>query len=198
LQVIAANDKPVGATDVKFLLTQSVKRNLTYTERARHDVPVSADSRNTLRAHAHALSDLGKACTDLAAEHRSAANAVERNREKITYDRHFRQWILRVGELSAIAEHLLALQVELARSFGVTWEEVGAALGVSRQAAWDRFASHERWQKSRRITQLRNARAAPRRQAAVLLKVRDQVDGSRAELHALQQWLDERPPRTQP
>lgn len=159
---------------------------------------MSATYRNTLRAHAHALSNLGKACADLAAEHRSAANAVERDREKVTYDRHFRQWILRVGEVSAAAERLLALEIELARSFGVTWEEVGAALGVSRQAAWDRFASHERWQKSRRITQLQNARTAPLKQAAVLLKVRDQIDGSRGELHALQQWLDQRPPRTQP
>ena len=160
---------------------------------------MSAAYRNTLRAHAHALSDLGTACKGLAAEHRSAASAVERDREKVTYDRHFRQWILRVGELSAAAERLLALEIELARSFGVTWEEVGAALGVSRQAAWDRFASRERWQKSRRITQLRNARTAPMKEAAVLLKVRnDQVDGSRAELHALQQWLYERPPRTRP
>jgi hypothetical protein len=158
---------------------------------------VSATYRNTLRAHAHALSDLGKACTELAAEHRSSANAVGRDREKITYARHFRQWILRVGELSAAGERLLALEIELARSFGVTWEEVGAALGISRQAAWDRFARPERWQKSRRIAQLRKARAAPTKQAVVLLKVRDHVDGSRAELHALQQWLDERPPRTQ-
>lgn len=159
---------------------------------------MSAAYRNTLRAHAHALSNLGKVCTALAAEHRSAANAVERDREKVTYDRHFRQWILSVGELSAAAERLLALEIELARSFGATWEEVGAALGVSRQAAWDRFASPERWQKSRRITQVRNARIAPMKEAAVLLKVRDQVDGSRVELHALQQWLDERPPRTRP
>ena len=159
---------------------------------------MSAAYRNTLRVHAHALADLGRAFKGLAAEHRSAASAVERDREKVTYDRHFRQWILRVGELSAAAERLLALEIELARSFGVTWEEVGAALGVSRQAAWDRFASRERWQKSRRITQLRNARTAPMKEAAVLLKVRDQVDGSRAELHALRQWLDERPPRTRP
>ena len=159
---------------------------------------MSGSYRNTIRAHAHALSDLGGAYRGLAAEHRSAASAVERDREKVTYDRHFRQWILRVGELSAAAERLLALEIELARSFGVTWEEVGAALGVSRQAAWDRFASHERWQKSRRITQLRNARTAPMKEAAVLLKVRDQVNGSRAELYALQQWLDERPPRTKP
>ncbi len=183
---------------VKFSLIETVKQSLTSAEIARHNVPVSSAYRNTLRAHAHALSDLGKASTDLAAEHRSTANAVERDREKATYDRHFRQWILRVGELSAAAERLLALEIELARSFGVTWEEVGAALGVSRQAAWDRFSSHERWRKSRRIAQLRNARTAPMKQAAVLLKVRDQVDGSRTELHALQQWLDERPPRTRP
>jgi hypothetical protein len=114
----------------------------------------------------------------------------------MTYDGRFRRWILHVSELSAAAERLLALEIELARSFGVTWEEVGAALGVSRQAAWDRFSSHERWQKSRRVTQLRNARTAPMKEAAILLKVRDQVDGSRIELHALQQWLDARPPRT--
>jgi hypothetical protein len=160
--------------------------------------PVSAAYRNTLRAHAHAVADLGKVCRELAAEHRSAASAVERDREKVTYDRRFRQWILRAGEVSAAAERLLALEIELARSFGVTWEEIGAALGVSRQAAWDRFASHERWQKSRRIAQLRNARTAPMKQAAVLLKVRDQVDGDRAELYALQQWLDERAPTTRP
>jgi hypothetical protein len=33
--------------------------------------------------------------------------------------------------------------VEAARAQGHTWEEVGAALGVSRQAAWGRFASDQ-------------------------------------------------------
>lgn len=144
------------------------------------------------------LSGFGKACTTLAAKHRIAASAVERGREKVTYDRYFRDWILRVSELSTAAERLLALEIELARSYGVTWDEIGAALGVSRQAAWERFASPERWQKSRRVAQVRNARAASSQQAVVLLQVRDQVDGSRIELHALQQWLDERPPRTRP
>jgi hypothetical protein len=30
-----------------------------------------------------------------------------------------------------------------ARSEGITWEEIGQALGVSRQAAWERFATSE-------------------------------------------------------
>ena len=179
-------------------MTEIVKLSLTGAQLVGHDASVSTAHRNPLRAHAHALSDLGKACTGLASEHRSAANAVERDREKITYDRHFRQWILSMNEFSAAAERLLALEIELARSFGVTWEEIGAALGISRQAAWDRFARHERWEKSRRIAQLRNARTASMKQSAVLLKVRDQVDGSRVELHALQQWLNDRPPRTRP
>ena len=103
-----------------------------------------------------------------------------------------------MNELSAAAERLLALEIELARSFGVTWDEVGAALGVSRQTAWDRFASHERWQKSRRVSQLRTARAASCKEATRLQKVRDQVDSSDVELYALKKWLDERPPRTRP
>lgn len=177
-------------------MTEAVKEILTQAEFARDDTPVSDAYRNTLRAHASALSSFGKACTSLAAEHRIAANAVERGGQKITCDRYFRDWILRVNELSAAAERLLALEIELSRSFGVTWDEVGAAIGVTRQAAWDRFASPERWQKSRRITQLRKARTASMRQAAVLLKVRDQIEGSRAELQALQQWLNERPPKT--
>lgn len=159
---------------------------------------MSGDYRNTLRAHASALSGLGQAYARLASQHRIAANAAQSGKLKITYDRHFRDWVLVVTELSAAAERLLALEIELARSFGVTWDEVGAALGVSRQAAWDRFANQERWQKSRRISQLRNTRTATSKRAAILLKVRDQVDGSDAELHALQQWLDERPPRTGP
>ena len=148
--------------------------------------------------HASALSSLGKTYTRIASQHRIAASAAEKGQQKITYDRYFSDWILSVNELSAAAERLLALEIELARSFGVTWDEVGAALGVSRQAAWDRFASHERWQKSRRISQLRTARTAARKKAAILQKVREQIDGSDIELYALKKWPDERPPRTRP
>jgi len=107
--------------------------------------PMVGDYRNTLRMRASALSNLGKAYAHLASLHRTGASAAERGQQKITYDRYFSHWILAMSELSAEAERLLALEIELPRSFGVTWDEVGAALGVSRQAAWDRFSSHERW-----------------------------------------------------
>lgn len=34
----------------------------------------------------------------------------------------------------------LAEAVRLARKQGVTWAEIGSALGVSRQAAWERYS----------------------------------------------------------
>ncbi len=187
-----------GGVSVKPSLIEVVKESLTSTMIwMDHDL-VASDYRNTLRAHASALSNLGKTYMRLASQHRIAASAADKGQQKITYDRYFSDWILSVNELSAAAERLLALEIELARSFGVTWDEVGAALGVSRQAAWNRFASHERWQKSRRISQLRTARTAVRKKAAILQKVREQIDGSDIELYALKKWLDERPPRTRP
>jgi hypothetical protein len=156
------------------------------------------DNRNTLRAHAYALSELGKAYTLLASQHRVAASAAERGQQKITYDRYFNDWISSAIEYSAAAERLLALEIELARSFGVTWDEVGASLGISRQAAWDRFASHERWQKSRRISQLRAKRTAAVKKAAIMREVRNLVDGSELELLALKRWLDEQRPTKRP
>lgn len=144
--------------------------------------------KNTLRAHASALSTLGKAYTDLAARHRTLASAQERGQQrKATHDRYLTDWIFRACEFSAAAERLLALEIELARSFGVTWEEVAAALGVSRQAAWDRFANQARWQKSRRVSQLQAAR-----RAQLLRELRTRIANSEEELLALQDWLGER------
>jgi hypothetical protein len=37
-------------------------------------------------------------------------------------------------------EQILREHVDLLRRRGVTWERIGAALGVSRQSAWERFA----------------------------------------------------------
>ena len=95
--------------DVKISLIKIVKESLTEAmTRMDHDLMVD-EHRNTLRAHASALSNLGRACTQLASRHRVAASAIERGKEKVTYDRHFRDWILTVSELSAAAERLLAL-----------------------------------------------------------------------------------------
>ncbi|WP_155369758.1 hypothetical protein [Catellatospora vulcania] len=117
--------------------------------------------RNTLRAHAHAISVLARALNELATEHRVAASALERGDTTVlTADSHFAEWLAGICELSAAAERLLALEAELARKSGVTWEEIGGAIGISRQSACERFGTHERWDKTHRTSQLRRARRA--------------------------------------
>jgi len=37
-------------------------------------------------------------------------------------------------------QHILQTEVETLRKRGVSWEAIGAALGISRQAAWERFS----------------------------------------------------------
>lgn len=140
--------------------------------------------RNTLRAHAFQLSALGKAYTQLASRHRVAASALERGHQKQLTNKDFSDWIFRMCEFSAQAERLLALEIDLARSFGVTWEEIASGLGVTRQAAWDRFANQARWQRSRRISRLQAAR-----RAELLRDLRDRIGGSEEDLLALQEWL---------
>ncbi|MEV4145400.1 hypothetical protein AB0J40_17135 [Amycolatopsis sp. NPDC049691] len=116
--------------------------------------------RTTLRAHAEHLAAVARAYSDLARRHRSAADAVAREKPALTADRDFTPWLLEVSELAASAERLVAYEVELARSFGVKWDEIAEALGVSRQAAWERFAKAPRQGKSRRYSQAMQARRA--------------------------------------
>jgi hypothetical protein len=149
---------------------------------------MAREYKNTLRSHAFYLSNLGKAYSQLAHRHRVTASALERGQQKqIAHHSHFNDWIFKLCEFSAEAERLLALEIELARSFGVTWQEVASALGVSRQAAWDRFATQARWEKTRRISQLRAAR-----RAELLRELRDRIEGSEEELLALEEWLGQR------
>lgn len=42
-------------------------------------------------------------------------------------------------DLTTIAEHNTTQAVREARSQGATWEQIAAALGVSRSAAWQRY-----------------------------------------------------------
>lgn len=119
---------------------------------------VARKYRNTLKTHAHALSGLGVAMTDLAHEHRVAASAVERRRTGVPTA--FSDWIAAACEISAAAERLLALEIELARQYGMTWAEVADVLGISRQAACERFGTHARWDRTHRLSRLRRVRRA--------------------------------------
>lgn len=118
--------------------------------------------RNSLKAHAHAQGSLGRALDDLATAHRVAAAAIERDGPAVTAigPTQFAEWIATSCEIAAAAERLLALEVELARRYGMTWDAVAEVLGVSRQSAWERFRSHERWSKTRQVSQLRRQRNA--------------------------------------
>ncbi len=42
-----------------------------------------------------------------------------------------------------LVEHNVKIAVAKAREQGRTWEEIGTALGVSRQSAWGKFASED-------------------------------------------------------
>lgn len=117
--------------------------------------------RNTLKAHAHALSSLSIVLADLAHEHRVAASALE---QRVPQDLRgvgqFTNWIATAAEISAAAERLLELEIELARRYGLTWEDVGGALGISRQSAWERFRNYSRWDRTHKLSRLRRVRRA--------------------------------------
>lgn len=70
---------------------------------------------------------------------------------------------------AAKAEHNLVEHVDAARQAGCSWEEIGTALGTSRQAAISRFA--------RRVTHV---------------DLREKSHPRRASLRAMNDWKDPR------
>jgi hypothetical protein len=49
----------------------------------------------------------------------------------------------RVAAAGAQVEQHLAGWVQKARALGATWARIGAALGMTRQSAWERFSGEE-------------------------------------------------------
>lgn len=89
--------------------------------------------KSALHTHAESVAALGRAYADLAGRHRAPGGRGPSENE-------VGEWILRARELAAAAEHLLTREIDLARGLGVTWAGIAEALGVSRQAAWKRYA----------------------------------------------------------
>lgn len=48
-----------------------------------------------------------------------------------------------IAATSASVERELATWVRSARSRGITWTRIGAAMGMTRQSAWERFSGEE-------------------------------------------------------
>lgn len=146
---------------VRSSLIEDVKGSLTQQVAMRHRWRMVSPYKNSLKYHAYALSAVAKAYSHLANRHRVAASAIETGKQqRLTADDYFTDWIFQSCELVASAEWLLALEVDLARKYGVTWDEIAAALGVSRQAAWERFSDLSRRGKSRQVSQVERARKA--------------------------------------
>lgn len=57
--------------------------------------------------------------------------------------------IVAIGKLTDQAEAKLREAVREARRTGRTWEEIGAALRISKQSAWQRFGTRTRGARSR-------------------------------------------------
>ena len=49
----------------------------------------------------------------------------------------------RIAAASASVESQLAVWVRQARSRGITWTRIGAAMDMTRQSAWERFSGEE-------------------------------------------------------
>ena len=86
-------------------------------------------------------------CIDVAAEALARSRPIAK---KVPFDpaaqlRTFdnERLLKAVGEVEPVYQDVAAAQalyIEILRERGVSWAEVGQALGVSRQAAWKRFA----------------------------------------------------------
>ena len=58
-------------------------------------------------------------------------------------DEQILEFLPRVAEVSAQVEDNLRVWVQRLRDRGVTWARIGAALGMTRQSAWERFSGEE-------------------------------------------------------
>ncbi len=53
------------------------------------------------------------------------------------------EFLPRIAEVGAQVEDNLRVWVHRARDRGATWARIGAALGMTRQSAWERFSGEE-------------------------------------------------------
>ncbi|MFF4779184.1 ClpX C4-type zinc finger protein [Microtetraspora fusca] len=60
-----------------------------------------------------------------------------------TSDEQILELLPRIAAVSAQVEASLQVWVDRLRDRGVTWARIGAALGMTRQSAWERFSGEE-------------------------------------------------------
>ncbi|MFC6085655.1 ClpX C4-type zinc finger protein [Sphaerisporangium aureirubrum] len=72
-----------------------------------------------------------------------SASAVEIPWSDSMTDEQILEFLPRIGAVSAQVDASLRLWVERLRDRGVTWARIGAALGMARQSAWEKFSGEE-------------------------------------------------------
>ncbi|RCG20101.1 hypothetical protein DQ384_37720 [Sphaerisporangium album] len=72
-----------------------------------------------------------------------AAPAPEIPWPDVMTDEQILEMLPRVAAVSAQVEENLRVWVQRLRDRGVTWARIGAALGMTRQSAWERFSGEE-------------------------------------------------------
>lgn len=167
-----------------------VRDTLTEFAFTKHSRSVTGKSERplTLKELAYAQSALGRAYTKLAARHRVGASALERGqRRRLEEDKSFEAWIYMASEWAATADRIVALEVQCARAHGVSWNEIAGALGVSRQAAWERYRDPSRWTRSRPISSMVRAR-----RSQLLQELSRSFGTSEEDLSELERILDSR------
>ncbi|WP_336205090.1 ClpX C4-type zinc finger protein [Nonomuraea sp. LPB2021202275-12-8] len=80
---------------------------------------------------------------DSTAESTGSAAAAEIPWPDSMTDEEILAFLPRVAAVSAEVDANLQVWVTRARNRGVTWARIGAALGMARQSAWERFSGEE-------------------------------------------------------
>jgi len=82
-------------------------------------------------------------CTELMAAPGPASAAQVASWEQNMSDENLLQHLPRVAAAGAQVEQQLIGWVRQARGRGITWTRIGAALGMTRQSAWERFSGED-------------------------------------------------------
>jgi hypothetical protein len=82
-------------------------------------------------------------CTELIENTPPSAEPRELVRKIELSDEELLAHLPRVAAASAQVEQQLTSFVRQARRQGITWTRIGAALGMTRQSAWERFSGEE-------------------------------------------------------
>ncbi|GIH74985.1 hypothetical protein Plo01_14140 [Planobispora longispora] len=91
----------------------------------------------------HICDECVRLCNDILSQVREAASEPEIPWAESMTDEQMLDHLPRVAAVASQVEDDLQTWVGRLRARGVTWARIGAALGMTRQSAWERFSGEE-------------------------------------------------------